>query len=413
MLFCKNCGEIIDNNTKKCPACGFCLNIQTNVVAKKNQEEPALQTNNHSMIYMIIGSFFIILVSVACILLFNSTSNDRDNLKVKKSSEQASTAVKTVTNTMNEILRNSQSKSKNTDIDNLLVDSISTSAFDCDYVSDYNYKPLQLPGLFTDIMQLGGYSIQQQLAEATKISIEKENHIGDLIEQELANGIFKGRINNDRKTALYLQQLGQFLAKKVNRKGINYKFFLLDDNKFNALSFPGGRIYIFTGLLKYISNEAELATIIAHEIKHVDLRHTIALYQIAMKIQGTDTPSDFILFMEKIAQHPYSGAIEADADRKGLELAYSYGYSPFQIVEFWRKLAGKKSNEKISNQLEFILVQATKELNNVISTHPDEKKRYMLLQNHTIELLQKYHRTKFYVGRWNFMNKIPMYKQIH
>ena len=298
----------------------------------------------------------------------------------------------------------------------LKINKIPSYATDSEKDSEYNYKHLQLPFLFTDIMQLCGYSMHTQLAEATKISIKKENMIGDKIEQFLKNNLYKGKIITNTKTAKYLQHLGAFLAKKVKRKGVNYKFFLINDNNFNAMAYPGGKIYINTGLLKYISNEAELAAIIAHEIKHVDLRHSLALYQIAMKIQGTDNPSDFIIFLESLAMHPYSGKIEADADKRGLELAFSCGYSPYQIVEFWRKRANitkdTPSSEKTDNPFIFLMHQADKEIKNVINTHPNDRKRYILLQNHTIALNKIYKIRKFYIGRWNFQNKTPMFKHI-
>ena len=419
MLFCYKCGEIVNDNAKQCQHCGALLQSgkESEPISPSITEKP---NNSKKMInYLLIMtlSVFAITVIIFLFVIFTqgkkSTSKQTQNSSEAEQSSKDST-IKGVHDAMQEVTTAIFGKD-DAIAKHLVVETIPSSATDVETAADYHYKKLQVPVLFTDLMQLGGYSMQKQLTEATTISIEKENEIGDKIEDALLKGAYKGKVNNDKTTAEYLDQLGKFLAKKVIRKGIKYKFYLLDDDHFNALSYPGGKIFIFTGLLKNLSNEAELAAILAHEIKHVDLRHTMALYQIAMKIQGVDNdPSQFIIFLESLAQHPYSGRIEADADRRGLELSYSCGYSPFQIVEFWRKLAGKnkkQKSEKPKNSFEAIINQAEKELSNILSSHPGGKTRYILLQNHTIKLLQKYPAERFYIGKWNFDHKIPMWQQ--
>jgi predicted Zn-dependent protease len=289
----------------------------------------------------------------------------------------------------------------------LTIDKLPSGATDIDLTSAYNYSTKPLPALFTDIMQLGGYEFEKELAKGTKISPKEENAVGDIVERELTKGPFKGKLNLHSKDVRYIRTLGSYLIQKVNRKKIKYKFFIVDKKDFNALAFPGGRIYIFQGVLDKLKNEAQLAALMAHEIKHIDLRHTITMYQIVSRMP---VAGGFVNFMLSQIQHPFQGRVEADADRRGLELAYSSGYSPFQPVELWREIADRSrpTTKNKGGLLEFVIKKAVEEAVNVLDTHPTGSKRYILLQNHTVKLLKKYPRNAHYVGRWNFENRISM-----
>ncbi|MEW5822506.1 MAG: M48 family metalloprotease [Cyanobacteriota bacterium] len=79
---------------------------------------------------------------------------------------------------------------------------------------------------------------------------------------------------NDPKVNEYVNKVGKEIAQKVsNRPDIEYSFYVLDTPEINAFAVPGGFIFITKGALKILSNEAELAGILAHEIAHVELGH--------------------------------------------------------------------------------------------------------------------------------------------
>jgi len=75
----------------------------------------------------------------------------------------------------------------------------------------------------------------------------------------------KEKISNDRqKTAM---------VKKVGKR-IKWEFYLIDNEKqANAFCLPGGKVFVYTGLFKYIANEDELAAVMGHEIGHAIARH--------------------------------------------------------------------------------------------------------------------------------------------
>lgn len=283
-------------------------------------------------------------------------------------------------------------------------------ASDVERAGGYNYKISDCDNLFSDVIQHGAYSIQQEMLEVTRISVEEENEIG----RAVAKNIEKQRgdqIDVDKEWAKYVRSLGERLASGVKRKGIDYHFHVIRDDMANAFAIPGGGIYVCTGILEKIRNEAQLAGIISHEIKHVDLRHCIALYQFLSNLpQAAQNTISFQ--MAQAARHPYSSRQEADADRRGLELAYSFGYSPYQIVKFWESdIDGTAPPPKQEEGLFGVIDRVGDEIGNVLSTHPKNQKRSCLLKNHIVKLQSKYPMETVYVGEWNYGNRITMFKK--
>jgi len=298
--------------------------------------------------------------------------------------------------------------SKEQNVNQLKIDrtGLNSRLNEVELSNKYSYSSQNCNQLITDVFQGVCYSIQQELVEVTKISEKEENSIG----RDLAKIIrkeYKGTIDKDAKWTRYFRSLGKSLIKKVNRKGISYHFHVINSDVPNAFAIPGGGIYIFKGLLNSIENEAQLVAIIAHEIKHVDLRHCIALFQVVKDLpEAVQNP--MIFFLRQIVMHPYNSRVEADADRRSLELIYSYGYSPYQIVRYWENLKTEKSQNE-NSIFGGILGRISKEVENVLSTHPEYPKRVCLLKNHILKLSKTYPFEFFYIGKWNFNHRQSMF----
>lgn len=85
----------------------------------------------------------------------------------------------------------------------------------------------------------------------------------------------------------YLAVVGRNLAKYSSRPDISWTFAIIENDTPNAFSAPGGYVFLTTGLLKTITNEAQLAGVVAHEIAHVTLRHSILRYRESKATQCT------------------------------------------------------------------------------------------------------------------------------
>jgi predicted Zn-dependent protease len=72
----------------------------------------------------------------------------------------------------------------------------------------------------------------------------------------------------------YVTELGRKLAATSERPNLPWTFRVVDDPAVNAFAIPGGFVYVTRGLLTHVTNEAQLATVMGHEIGHVTARHT-------------------------------------------------------------------------------------------------------------------------------------------
>lgn len=78
---------------------------------------------------------------------------------------------------------------------------------------------------------------------------------------------------------VWVNKVGKALASSSSRPDISWKFIVMESEEKNAYSAPGGYVFITTGLLKLLENEAQLATVLGHEIAHVTGRHALEFYK--------------------------------------------------------------------------------------------------------------------------------------
>ncbi len=104
------------------------------------------------------------------------------------------------------------------------------------------------------------------------VSVEREKKAG----VKIARGIERRMLlvpPSDRRSP-YVTEIGRRVAEQNNPWGIEFSFRIIEDDRMvNAFALPGGRIYITTGMLNRLENEAELAAVLSHEVAHVSQRH--------------------------------------------------------------------------------------------------------------------------------------------
>jgi predicted Zn-dependent protease len=154
----------------------------------------------------------------------------------------------------------------------------------------------------------------------------------------------------------YIQQFGARLAATSERPNLPWTFRVVDDPAVNAFALPGGFIYVTRGLLAHLTSEAELASVVGHEIGHVTARHTAAAMskqqliglglavgsmassQVA-KYAGTANQALGILYLK------FSRDDESQADQLGLRYMRRANYDPRQMPEVFRMLDRLSSAE--------------------------------------------------------------------
>jgi predicted Zn-dependent protease len=168
----------------------------------------------------------------------------------------------------------------------------------------------------------------------------------------------------------YVRRVGNRLANTPtgSDSGFKFTFTVLNDASVNAFALPGGPMFIFTGLLKAVDNEAQLAGVMAHEMSHVILRHGT---HEASKAQAVQVPAALlgaILGRGTTAGQlanmglglgansvilKFSRDAESEADAMGVHIMAEAGYDPAQLAQFFRKLeaSGGQGNSTLAQFL--------------------------------------------------------------
>lgn len=189
------------------------------------------------------------------------------------------------------------------------------------------------------------YNLVTKEEESYIYSTDKEVAMGQAINRQIeaeykpaADPLMQKRV----------EDIGKNIVAVCDRKDIMYHFMVLDENEVNAVSAPGGYIYIFKGLIEKVDNDDQLAGVIAHEVGHIVARHSIKKLQAS---QG------YSLLRVLLAASSASGDVGNAADLAFLDLMTGYaredelladqlaaryeklaGYNPEGMIKFLEKL---------------------------------------------------------------------------
>jgi predicted Zn-dependent protease len=169
-------------------------------------------------------------------------------------------------------------------------------------------------------------------AAATRISDEQEISIGNLLAERYSEQLGKG----DAAMQNYVTVVGRKVAGRARRK-FDYKFHYVPNNGLvNAFALPGGHVFIGKGLIRLMQTEDELASVLGHEVEHIDNYHCVERYQIQAHMH--DLPlADLLALPVQLFQAGYSKEQELEADRDGTYLAVMAGYSPQGAVHLFQR----------------------------------------------------------------------------
>jgi predicted Zn-dependent protease len=157
------------------------------------------------------------------------------------------------------------------------------------------------------------------------------------------------KVLQDAQIQEYIDMIGNRLVGVAPRQDVTYTFEVIDaPDTINAFALPGGYLYVYTGLLKLCENEAELASVMAHEIAHVAEHHHGESFT---RQYGVQLLSDLVLGENPHAAAQvtadllgtgvmmrYSRDNEREADLLGMNMLVHAGYNPDAMLTFLRKL---------------------------------------------------------------------------
>ena len=214
------------------------------------------------------------------------------------------------------------------------------------------------------------------------ISEEKEISLGLTAFREVLRN---ARLSSDPELTIMVNRVGKRIAAAANKPEYHWEFAVIqDDTQINAFALPGGKVAIYTGILKHTKNEAGLATVMAHEVAHALQRHGAERYsrgileQIAQvgALAGAAAGVDPQVAIGAMSAYgvgvslPNSREQESEADYIGLQLMAKAGYDPREAVAFWERMSG--CPRKMIGKFCFRSKNSVPEF---LSTHPSDVTR--------------------------------------
>ena len=243
------------------------------------------------------------------------------------------------------------------------------------------------------------------ITERKQLSIIPESRINSQAAAAYENFRNKAKLINKGSQLKKIREIGKKMefavsaffdsqGRKDPTKNFEWDYLLVDNDKVvNAWCIPGGKIAVYTGLLKVTKNTDALSIVMGHEIAHAVARHSVERMSHAMTINLGTTVADIFLggainrtrntvgqntgldIFQLGIMNPFGRKQETEADYLGLIFASLSGYDVRESVKLWQRMAEKNKG---------------KEPPVFLSTHPSSKKRIENLNNWISEVMIKY-----------------------
>jgi predicted Zn-dependent protease len=184
-------------------------------------------------------------------------------------------------------------------------------------------------------------------------------------------------IYDDPVLAAYVKDLGEQIVAVSEDAGQHYTFTLLDSKDLNAFATADNYVYINRGLLNYMSNEAQLVSVLAHEVGHITKSHVDGgkgaavgaqvLSAIAAVLSGSNEVYEAGMAYANSLIRGHGRSNELEADRVGAEYMSALGYDPKEMLEMLSVMKDMESLQKARASQQGAPRQT---YHGVFSTHP-------------------------------------------
>jgi len=212
------------------------------------------------------------------------------------------------------------------------------------------------------------------------IDADQEKALG-LSESE--NILNQSNLTTNKTLVARVENVGKkIVAVSEEAQQYEWSFYVIEEDVINAFALPGGQVFFYTGILKIMSNDDQIATVMGHEIAHVLARHGAERMSQQMIANAGGQVLSYALNVPAAYQGlyemaygaasnlgvilPFSRKHESEADTIGVNLMYKAGYNPNEAIAFWEKMSSMSSEKP----LEFL------------STHPADSRRITDIQNY-------------------------------
>ena len=228
--------------------------------------------------------------------------------------------------------------------------------------------------LLVPLLLLGGFWIYaDDLSRwaADHISVEQEVRLGDMAFEQMRSEL---KLRESGPAHDTVELIGVRLT--AGTANYRYNFHVAEDPQVNAFALPGGRIVVYSGLLRQAESAEEVAGVLAHEISHVELRHTLRnlIHSLGWRavlgaVVGDLSGGVWADMAHELGRLGYSRDLEREADLAGLQLLRRSGVPAAGMLDFYERM---ERNEKAPPAL--------------LSTHPSGLERMTILREAIVEL---------------------------
>ena len=215
---------------------------------------------------------------------------------------------------------------------------------------------------FLSIFALFSFLSCSTLNQVNLYSIDDDKKLGNQMFEQIQTDTKEYPLMDETKYAKAYAQVRQIMntilqsGQVEHAKDFEWSVKLIDADVLNAFACPGGKMYVYRGLIQYLDNEAELAGVMAHEIGHVSKRHSTrqmtkqyGVAALTSMILGKNV-SQLATTTAQIAGNlgglAFSRSDEYEADAFAVKALASTDYNPLGVAGFFKKMEaeGKSSN---------------------------------------------------------------------
>ena len=243
-------------------------------------------------------------------------------------------------------------------------------------------------GLFFVSAQFSGCAVNPVTGrtQLMTVSEEREFRMGQQVDKQVREEM--GFYLEAPDLRSLVKETGRSISQNTARaKNLNYRFEIVDSSDFNAFALPGGFVYVHRGLLEKVNSTDELASVLGHEIAHVDARHSAALMSkvellnIGLLAANVATQGavqqfgDLINVGAALTLNKFSRDAEREADHFGTVYMSNAGYNPNASLDVMKAIQRIQLREPTTVETWFM-------------THPPTSERLVNL-NHEIGAIRQ------------------------
>ena len=237
--------------------------------------------------------------------------------------------------------------------------------------------------LLCGVLFLCCHSAQKKTGTLAFISVDEELELSKSLSFEASRQL---KLLRNQTVLNYFNQIGREIGLQSDWNGLTYTVNILNEPDLNHFSLPGGKIFIYRGIIDSSETASEVALIIAHEIAHIAARNGV--HRVAQKYGYAFAAQSLIGEIPEIASQIISqlyseGSIldypaddEYLADQKAIKYAWKANYDPSGLLQILKKI---RETESTSREKTLLLNK----------THPSTSSRYKKARMEVIRAPQK------------------------